>query len=86
MLQRLGEENTVVCSAARRERFRGERGTLRQFGEMESSMTLITAALLEWMDLTDHCAGLRNGWEVRRGGSGDTENTILNLVLITLSP
>jgi len=70
MSQRLGEENTVVFSAARRERFRGVTGTLRQFGEMESLMTLITAALLEWMDLTDHCGGLRSGWEVRRGAVG----------------
>ena len=33
-------------------------------------MTLITAALLEWMDLTGHCGGLRSGWEVRRGAVG----------------
>lgn len=69
MLQRPGEENTVVFSAAQRESFRGER-SLQQFGEMESLMTLITAALLEWMDLRDHCGGLRSGWEVRRGAVG----------------
>ena len=86
MSQRLGEENTFVFSAEQREWFRGERGSLRQFGEMESSMTLITAALLKWMDLRDHCGGLRSGWEVRKGGSGDIDNTILKLVLITLSP
>lgn len=62
-------ERTQLCSVLRRESSRGER-SLQQFGEMESLMTLITAALLEWMDLRDHCGGLRSGWEVRRGAVG----------------